>query len=80
MLQSKIRRLMEEDPVETREVFDGGDWLQIRMDCAQSNWSEAVIESDQLMIAMNRIDWSQPGTYIELDEPETIGSFMSEMP
>ena len=60
--------------------MDSGEWLQVTMYCNQENWSEAMIETDQLMIAMNRIDWSKPGEFIELEEPETLGGFLSEMP
>jgi len=67
------------EPAEAMYSMDGGELSEIANMNPQSQWPEHLMQSDLMMIFLNRIDWNLPGTMIE-QGPGTIREFLAETP
>lgn len=67
MLASSLQKQINADPKEARWVME---MLmdQVASQNNQEHWGTAIVGSDNLMMVLNQIDWSLPGTIRQMQE------------
>lgn len=65
-LESRLRELIAENPREAKDVLTGSpeyspDLYQIALYNDPEAWAVLIVQCDQMMIFLNKIDWNNPG-------------------
>jgi hypothetical protein len=69
LLVEKLSQMIASDPKEARRVLEmssegAPEFWSIAQNNPMMDWAAQLVASDQLMLSLNRIDWSAPGEMI----------------